>query len=528
MHDRQRMTDGHDASPGALIRSRPGTRASALAPRPNILLALQRLVGNGAVSQLFRRSLLHRGPVDLMVQRFFDPSRLTVKEIDGFSDAIDYIVKNHQAIRGAYDETMTLIAGRQDKPIKAYDNHGDLIKNLSELTPYNRKGMIGKKRNEITQLVSLLNMMEQEALTRRVISRGPASATVLLGTEFTFVDDDFLSGLIPSREKLEQKTPDKQKQAEDLLLQWRGSLFEGMEVCESSEKVGTLKKIIPVGTEKTDSACVFHYDLGSGKDQGTWWWRLDLDVGCIETQTKPSTRDQYATVAPIMDQHIFALAKDVFGLRVDFTAAGGGGHISLDAATALGGSAEILLRLLLRLQTSVDGWKEYFKYNDPHNSPWIREQGHPQGDPLEPFVSVVKGLQERVAAGGAGVTEVASAVSEFNKSLVNRGLQEDREQLVKIESFLSKKGKVGGERKVLEADKKRFEDRIQWMKDHVDHYQAVNIEHLFKEGEEARIELRDIGAQTGVEKVLGDMDFILTTLSEEWGNVDRSQRERNA
>lgn len=389
----------------------------------------------------------------------------------------------------------------QDKTVKAVEgSEKDEEEQVEEVDP-----------SALQQLARTVNAIEQEFCTRELADRPVSIAglnDVMFGTEFTFTHNAL------RRLRLGDALD---KAAEQFFKEWRKAAEswhprpqvsgptpraaankpglssarpKSRRAREQGKSEGSQGDVQTASTPggKSKHRTVFTYTLRDGE---TWWWALDVDHGCLETQTQKSTAKQLGgrEIGHIIAEHIFKHAGE-HGLEVDTSPAGGGGHISVDVTTAFGGSAELFLATVLELQNNVRVWQEQFHDDDVTNAPWLEELKLDGIEALAPFQGQVQCLLEEVTAGNCDLDRAVRELRVFNKRLSRPDL------------------KKGDKR-----DKKSNSD-IDNIKGQSDHYQAVNIEHVVdaKRPEERRLELRRIPAQTDHKKLMADLNYIVELL----------------
>ena len=520
-HADQTVIQGRAPSPGpAPPRSAAGA-APANAPA-------QRAAGD-RLSRILRDAIESRAcgtPEPLrapLLQRFFlAPGNIAGQE----QRAADYIWGQGGAIAKAY---------LQGTPAKK-DVHTLVRRTFIEMLPANQRGTAAMKRWSnrlaedlssarsehrptlmqsgadlnvrtlvLTAAVRALNVLEQDTAADARLATEPVSE-VKVGTEFTFTNDEI--------RKTDPGVTDAAAKA--MVGRWRRLVAQDKALVpqEIKDKKGKADK----GGEK--NAVKFIYDLGDGK---TWWWALDIDPGCLETQTAPATKLELDVVKHIIARHIFGKLPEL-GLIVDRSAHGGGGHISLDMATLFGKSAELLLTVLTQLQAAastqqvnVVNWNDQFNYVDAPNSPWLADQGFStdpgRGGGQRAFAALVARLQQELAAGEIATDEVAIQLNTFHTQLVNLWATQTKARPA------PKKGTGRGAAAKFAADKNAWDkeqERADNVLAHPEHYQAVNVEHLAPtvKASKRRIELRAIGAQGSYENLVEDLRYIYARIAQ--------------
>ncbi|MFF5720099.1 DUF4157 domain-containing protein [Streptomyces buecherae] len=331
----------------------------------------------------------------------------------------------------------------------------------------------------INHLVRILNLMEQRVETSRKTKQN--TETVRFGTEFTFTNTQLRSLRVPNPDETEtekNKHAKTREYAYGLINQWAAKVKAANGL--------TVKQVSPVEGAKSPKAVRFTYS----KDNAVvWHWTLDVDDACLETQTMPSTRGDLdnSEVARIIDNDIFGASKSL-KLENDVTKNGGSGHISVDVGTAFGGSVKLFLRTIEALQKKADVWVKSFHENtsegyDQVNSPWLSDltfkPGRAEGDesPLQGLQTLVRILIQEAEEGKLDIAQATRRLQEFNNRLDNPAIEANDPRRAHILSEMS-------------------------------HYQATNVEHAGAPGAAARLELRDVPAQTGRERLKKDLDYI--------------------
>ncbi len=261
---------------------------------------------------------------------------------------------------------------------------------------------------DLLELVRTFNAMEQEVLTNDQCQMGfhDQGNSVLLGTEFTFCNDE-LRGMKVG------KGHGQEAEAVKMLQAWAAQVHDAVQTVEAG---------------KSDHAIKFTYAM---RDGSSWWWKLDVDDGCLETQTQPATLPEFeGAVGKIVTQHIFGIGQTIAKLTPDTSPRGGGGHISLDAETLFGGSAELFLETLLCLQHNFEMWNDMMKDADTLNAPWLAEMGmkDKRADAITEFTALAQALIVEVHAGTCDLTSAVKQVKEFNTLVVNPVAEELRGQ----------------------------------------------------------------------------------------------------
>ena len=219
--------------------------------------------------------------------------------------------------------------------------------------------------------VRVLNHMEQETATRAVTTAG-AGAT-LIGTEFSFSDGrehtvekaSINLRLLDPRDRKTSAQKAPHTEAEQRIYRWTDWIKKPQQRAKIPGN-----PIIDVAVRAQDDASwkpkaeyarkvTYTFAQTPTTAAWTWHWVADIDEGCFETQTRPTSIDDVknnAAIKAIITEHIFGGAHNE-GLHADPEATGGGGHIWLDVTTGFGHGAvvsfETLLETLSHLQANA-------------------------------------------------------------------------------------------------------------------------------------------------------------------------------
>lgn len=557
---REKPSGKSTARPGKAQAGRgAGGREHGITPgpmSPEMALALQRVVGNGAVSRLidaeeeaaapavqevlrspgrplhedprsemearlgadFSEVRLHTGPAaersagvsslgtDAPVQRYHNPNITN----DNKNAALDYLKGDGRAVANSFREQNRLKINRgsiEEAMVRfkgVFPGEIDQVNRL--VVGYYKSGVAsvdGKSPEQIGLLVRAVNAMEENIKTKAAAK--VESGDIPLGTEFTFVRSDIVkldpSNIDGKKASAAQKTA--YRVAKGLIDQWKGRV--------QAVRKDTVRVRMTGGKAGINAAAKFTYSEVSG---GEWYWVLDIDAACLETQTMKTSsvalqeHGSGLNVKDIIKDDIFAVARELKlapSRRLASTSdpktgedlAGGGGHISIDAAKAFGGSVTILIDLLERLQTDAETWQHRFetsydmdgsseKANDP-NSPWMKDltlNGPERMKALESYLDELQEIRSDAQGGRLDFAGALSRLTAFNRLLT--------------ENFpVPPKDSQGKDLQGAALDK------------HLMHYQAINIEHAGNPDESARLELRDIPAQDSFDRLLADVSRIL-------------------
>jgi hypothetical protein len=441
--------------------------------------ALQRRVGASSVMGPFSR--LRSVPLtgSTPVQALMD-----LKEVKADKATVGYIKQNYMKILSAYHELLEMCEQDPDnnQNVALITENPILIGQILGESKLPDELQNAYNAADLLNIVQLMNVMERDAQAGKMSARAAGTeeddaSDVKIGTEFTF-----------TTKALEQLSMDHKQAADPFMQKWTSFVSAQAHLKPKVENAtgGSVKY--------PKFAKTFTYTLSN---KATWWWRLDIDEACLETQTQPSTLAQFQSkhgeIRKIIDRDIFGAAR-----AVGLVPGGGGGHISIDSATTFGGSGEQMLVLLRQLQEKSDLWDKNFGQTtegDKLNSAWIGEM-----TPLKPFLAETERLLSAVIVGELDMFGAVRALMDFNTKLKNPV----------AENF--KTGKAGKTSQEKAALKKAGTAVAR----EPHHYQAVNIEHLDeKEAKESRrLELRRIGSQKDAAELVEHIEFIFKLVNE--------------
>jgi hypothetical protein len=524
------------ASPPAARRA-PATPSSApLDAQPPPASPAGLLAGADALSLTLARAVAERSATlttPLLQRLFYDPASVTQ---NARQPAADYVWNSGKAIldayvAGQYGVEVTDAASRRafqatfaqavidagvGPPEAGQLNTaaGQISLELVNGTVVAKNKLLGVgqdalKARTLEMAVRTLNVLEQDTNTEAALATTLVK-NVDVGTEFTFTSE-----ALRDTEPGKNDTPARAKLAE-----WKTLVANDKSI--NPAPAITPKKGKADGTGKK-TAWRFTYQVGTTR----WWWALDLDPGCLETQTAPATKLELDAVSHIIQRHIFGCAASV-GLTVDATPRGGGGHISLDMKTLFGGSPELLLAVLTELQDDIVAWQGHFNYIDAPNSPWLADQGlgadKSKGAALTGFKSVVTRLEGEIGRGERSFDAVTTELENFHATVLNLWADTASQETAPKAPSGGDKGGQRSFRTAKAAYDKRQKDAANVLAN-PDHYQAVNVQHLVpgttqKKEDARRIELRAIGAQTDAQRLKGDLQYIYAVLERARLKVD--------
>jgi hypothetical protein len=225
------------------------------------------------------------------------------------------------------------------------------------------------------------------------------------------------------------------------------------------QKPKNAKEVPPDRRTKSPQARMFVYQIDELKQD--WWWILDVDDGCLETQTKPISIDDVnksQVIQSIIDKDIFGEAKNQ-GLAPH--ALVGGGHLSLDSQTTFGNSAVAFRNFIVAYTNNIDLWRKMDA--DFINAPFVQELPIAQ---RKAFVDVI------------GEFDVAYNGPIHQQWTIERLVDE---LMKRVFTFVRTVEAIGS----------------------APHYQATNLEHMQdKNPSSQRIEMRRFAAQESLAELL--------------------------
>lgn len=317
--------------------------------------------------------------------------------------------------------------------------------------------------------------------------------TVKIGTEFTFRRSEFVFGL--GDLAWSPSGPKKQVKAQEAALnQIKAAGAEIESWVNEIAKKGKSKKfqkgntvlesvMVEPGRKKHDSpfyeakkvtlTLVCRGKAGALRE--TWSINFDLDPNCIELQAEPVTYAFYDRHKEMIDALLFERAT--CSPDPDWRT-GGGGHISLDRATAFGNNLQWFRNFLVLYAAAVKGDDLEFaalKYSgDVVNAPFMHEIGI-----LPEFIKVISALDQPAPS----ISTIEQLAQAINTKVYTR---------------------IGG---AIDDPKLRPTD--------YPHYQAVNLEHIIGTlPHEQRVEMRRFEAQRCVGELLDELRVLFGLLEE--------------
>lgn len=328
---------------------------------------------------------------------------------------------------------------------------------------------------------------------------GYIKENVKVGTEFTFHHDAFQFTL----EDLEKNRAGKGIDVGKAIIeQWTEQLIRNYPYENKWSYFKITAKNTGRGKKKFENAeynaveieFTFEDTLQAGKRGNPVKWKVnfDLDPSCIELQTQPMPYCFFEQYEPCIDELLFNHISN-YGLKADKSEiTGGGGHISLDTATAFFQNA-IYLRNFLVLYTC-----------EAKKAVWERaSEGSQQADSFlaeeqrqlliacrdmtnAPFLFELQN-EERLFKGF--ISKFDGERMDLNNFVIGMNNQVYINVTDELERLLGDAGKVTAE--------------------DGQHYQAVNLEHVSDQG---RIEMRRFDAQESINELLEQLDVLFEIL----------------
>lgn len=435
-----------------------GADAPQLGPlRQGTIAQLQRRLGNQASLRLLAASQSARDPMrpaggpSITLQRVIDPAelqRLGPNPAQAAAQTFRTAVLTPE-LNLAFPKTEERRPKANEYLALAQTKYAR-VKELADAATYDGAAF----RKVVDEMVALL--AEYDRFKAQQVQ-------VKFGTEFSFTSDQLV------RLEVAKDNTDAYNEAKRLLGEWskrvRASRVPGVQLTTSTE---------PAKGQKSAQAVKFTYT--SDANQATWWWRLDLDDGCLETQSDPMTAAQATAgngvpINEIIQAQIFDVGR-ALGLRADPLV--GGGHLSLDRATTLD-SALTLRNFLVIYANEANAWAR--EDADAYNAPTIADLNN-------------KGKQA-----------FKSVIGTFDAAYPQADKQWTIEKLCdNLRAGVFKAAHYGSEENAADpGGKKRAGSPL--------HYQATNIEHLAdKDVSKRRLEMRRFDAQQSLADLLNDMD----------------------
>ena len=218
------------------------------------------------------------------------------------------------------------------------------------------------------------------------------------------------------------------------------------------------------------------------KSRGAWVWtvNVDLDPGCIEIQLRPFTIKDQEIYRPFINA-IFLAATECSLVADPNPHTGGGGHISIDAQ-AFEGEPHFLLNFMA----------EYNRLASQSSPNWANECGDVDNAPLMAELGTLGAFREVCNRFDLNPRMSLKELVAQIKNNVYQGHFTDT--LINTLRESSSSGTV------TPSD--------------ATHYQAINLDHLLKEDDSARLEMRRFNAQQSSSKMFDQMKDLAQLLIE--------------
>ena len=337
--------------------------------------------------------------------------------------------------------------------------------------------------------------------------------TVKIGTEFTFRREEFIFGLAdlawrpdgPKKQAKANETALEQIRAAGVeILNWvndiaaagkSGKLKKGNTILESvTVEPGMKKHDSPFYEAKKITLTLVCKGKGEFCKEN-WTVNFDLDPNCIELQAEPVPYAFYDRYKEIINALFFRRESCMPDPRWDV---GGGGHISIDLATAFGNNLQCFRNFLVLYADAVKG--DDPQYNnlklseDIVNAPFMHETGV-----LPAFIKVINALDQPAPM----ISTIGQLAHEINTKVYT---------------------KIGG---TIDDPKLKPTD--------YPHYQALNLEHInidardyTTQPHEQRVEIRRLEAQRCVQELLDELQVLFGLLEESRSGKKYSMDEAGA
>lgn len=303
--------------------------------------------------------------------------------------------------------------------------------------------------------------------------------TVKIGTEFTFRKDNYMFGM-KDLERGKDGCKSQITEAGAEIDRWTTEIAKAKG--KKYKKATVYDVQVSDGIKKHES---LHYhakkvkfllhDNRQPKNQCVEWCvNFDLDPMCIELQADPVTYQFYETYEEVIQDLIFGKTTCIPDPRWDV---GGGGHISLDLATAFENNPQYLRNFLVlyeAMSNDEENDGSILRHSqDIVNAPYMHEIGERGA-----FIDVIGAFNKLPSA-------------EATMDWLVRGINE-RVYTERHEGLPLAEAPEGDE----------------------PHYQAVNLEHVLRNTppEQRRVEMRRFDAQQNVRELLTELDALYDLL----------------
>lgn len=425
---------------------------------PEVILQLQQTYGNRVVRRLLtQRSSVTNKPV---VQRWIDPNTVTTK--NSITELKNLWLTLKDDLNANFNPKIKGLNSKEHPKINEIRKRiMPLIQSIPNLVTPTATDVPAAKE-ALNNLALDMNRLERELEeVEDEQKNNHTHSTMKFGTEFTFTNETL------SAVEIEDLNSTAGQAALSLIGDWKAEV----ENLRPKPEIST-----PPNKKAGANAVQFTYHIG-GSDLETWWWALDVDDGCLETQTQPMTQQQtnIATVTNIINNHIFKVATEKLGLQTHDLV--GGGHLSIDRASTVGNSARAVRNYLVNYVNDAATWAKY----DPDfvNAAMVNEL------PMENRRSFIALIQDFDASYNNPAIQTMSMDTLLNRL---------KTQIFTFAWTTKQEGVT-------------------------DHYQAINLEHMNDEDtDKQRLEMRRFKAQKNFGELVTQMQALATL-------VDKS-RER--
>lgn len=327
------------------------------------------------------------------------------------------------------------------------------------------------------KLIDIINkVMELSHVLSKEDELTDMQKTIKVGTEFTFRKDTFLFSLKDLAIKTGGAHKGEIEDANSQIKKWTNHIIS----LKGKNVKGIRVKDVRILTASKKHRSTYYdavkleltlQDLAY--DPETWWINFDLDPMCIEIQAEPKPYSFYETYINFINEVIFNNSQ----CKPDKNPkTGGGGHISLDYASAFLGMPCYLKNFLVKYASITEkGISDVLiKSKDVDNAPFMHEIKE-----LADFIVQIRKFNS-LEQKDATIEELANRI---NNCVYKKMTQTLRDMGVK------------------DSDAK--------------HYQAVNLEHVCSDNlENRRIEMRRFDAQEKVDELLEELDALYDIIQE--------------
>lgn len=218
------------------------------------------------------------------------------------------------------------------------------------------------------------------------------------------------------------------------------------------------------------------------KFHNNFWFKVSVDPGVVEVQTKPITLCEIEETYFNIIQGIF----DVFTATLNMQVGNGGGHVNVDYQTGFCGDFSNIKKMLVASECYYMNFiKDKSEVNEVIDVTYISH---------DPFIN-----SDRILKGDSD-SEAKNYYSHWVNNVLGKNENQFKEE--HIQWLLMHPTDIQDRDSVLEGT-------IDMKKNRALHYQAVNIEHIFEENPiERRLEFRFFKAQRSVDDIIECIDII--------------------